>query len=178
MFSQQFKLFKNSKNQYGGELLKKDKARQSGRPLDTKNTMHLVLRSSQAVGEWSFSRKENQKKLAEIISKFSLKYGVQVLSFANVGNHLHFQIQLSNRHTYKMFIKAVTGSIVMAITKVNKKKKLLKRFWDYRPFTRVVIGFRAMLTLKSYIEINELEGLGCNRMEAFDILEAHRKRFA
>ncbi len=178
MRSSQTKFFKESEKAYGGELLKKRKARQQRRPLSTKSTMHLALRSSQAKGEWSFKKKDNHEEIAKVIQKFSLKYGIQILKLANVGNHLHFQIKLSSLHTYKRFIKAITSAIVMKITKTNKFNKLENKFWDYRPFTRVVIGLKAMLSLKNYIEINELEGLGYNRMEAFDILEKHKKRFA
>lgn len=39
-------------------------------------------------------------------------------------------------------------------------------FWDYRPFTRVITGFRALLSLKDYIRINQLEGFGYHRDEA------------
>ncbi len=178
MRSPQSKFFKESAKAYGGELLKKRKAREHGRPLSTRNTMHLVLRSSQAKGEWSFRNKENHEEIAKVVRKFSLKYGIQILKLANVGNHLHFQIKLSNIHTYKRFIKAITSAIVMKITKTNKFNKLEKKFWDYRPFTRVIVGLRDLLSIKNYIEINELEGLGYNRMEAFDILEKHKKRFA
>ncbi len=58
----------------------------------------------------------------------------------------------------------------MAITGASRwsplKKKPGDRFWDYRPFTRVVIGFKAFLTLQNYIEINQLEGFGHDRLEA------------
>lgn len=88
---------------------------------------------------------------------------------ANVGNHLHLHIQLTNRFTYKPFIRALTSAIAMAITGVNKwtRARLGRiRFWDYRPYTRVVIGFRALLGLRDYIRINIWEGYGYSRSEA------------
>src|SRR5262245_52140218 len=97
----QMKLLKDEPKAYGGELLKTREGRSRGRPLDTKNTMHLVLRSTKAKGEWSFKRSQNEKSIRAIVAKFSRKYGVKVLSLANVGNHLHFQIRLSNRFGYK-----------------------------------------------------------------------------
>ena len=130
--------------------------------------MHLVLRSSKAKGEWSFRTPKNRKLLVRLVSKFSARYGVRVQSCANVGNHLHFQIQLTNRHSYRPFIRALTGSIAMAITGVSRwsKKTWSGRFWDYRPFTRVVVGFQALLRLKDYIAINRWEGRGFDRDEA------------
>jgi hypothetical protein len=176
--SKQMKLLKDMPKAYGGDLRKTREGRQGPRPLDTKNTIHLILRSSLAVGKWSFARKENRDKIERITRKFSQKYGVRVFSTANVGNHLHFQLKITNRYTYEPFIKAITAAIAMAITGASRWKTLakmgVKRFWDNRPFTRVVIGFKAFLTLKNYIEINQLEGQGCNRAEAKMIIADSR----
>lgn len=156
----QIALLKKNKLAYGGELLKTRAGRQGPRPIDTRNSMHLVLRSSLAKGAWSFARPENYKKIRSILEKFSRKHGIKILSSANVGNHLHLHIQITNRYTYKPFIRAITAAIAMAVTKIsrwNKAKKKIK-FWDYRPFTRVIVGFKALMTMKDYIKINQLEG--------------------
>jgi hypothetical protein len=54
----------------------------------------------------------------------------------------------------------------MAITGASRWKPLKTKFWDYRPFTRVVRGLRALLGLRDYIEINQMEGYGYDRSEA------------
>ncbi len=208
----QSEFFKKQKSAYGGDLLTTRKARARPRPLCTRNTMHLVLRSTKAKGEWSFKKPSNERKIEALLKKFSLRYGVKVISLANVGNHLHFQIKLSNRFTYRPFIRALTASIAMAVTgssrwkplyksgahpsqnktargapKVNKEDKAANvndesgsdqsatgaarknaktRFWDYRPFTRIVESFRAVLNLRDYIRINQLEGYGYRRDQA------------
>lgn len=167
--SPQLKLLANEPNAYGGTLLKTRKGRARGRPLATKNSMHLVLRSTKAKGDWSFRRSANKKKIEQIIHKFSKRFAVGIISVGNVGNHLHFHIQLTNRFTYKPFIRAVTAAIAMAITGRNKwtKDTIAKiKFWDYRPYTRVVIGYRALLSLRDYIRINQYEGFGYSREEA------------
>lgn len=156
--AKQLRLLKQNNKAYGGEPQKTRKGRQGPRPLDTKNTMHLVLRSSKAKDEWSFRRPENYKKIKKILENFARKYGVSIISLANVGNHLHLHIKLSNRYTYKPFIRAITAAIAMAITKCSRWKKSDGKFWDYRPFTRVIQGFKNFLTLKDYIKINQLEG--------------------
>ncbi len=91
----QLKLLKNEPLAYGGVLRNSRKGR-FARPLDTKNT--------------------NEKKILGVIEKFSKKYAVKIISMANVGNHLHFQIKLSNRFGYKPFIRAITSAIAMKIT--------------------------------------------------------------
>jgi REP element-mobilizing transposase RayT len=155
---------------FGGELMKTRKGRLGFRPLVTKTTMHLVLRSTKAKGEWSFRAQSNDQKIREIIERFSAKYAVRVLSLANVGNHLHLQIQLFKRNFYKPFIRAITSAIAMAVTGASRWNKLKNeskdKFWDYRPFTRIVVGRRAFLTLRDYIRINILEGQGAPRAKA------------
>jgi hypothetical protein len=182
----QIAMLKSQPMAYGGELLKTRKGRSMARPLDTRHTMHLVLRSTKAKGHWSFRRLQNHVKIQKIVDKFSVKYGVKVLTMANVGNHLHFQIKLGNRFAYKPFIRAITSAIAMAVTGASRWSPLKDRlkkvadtgqaetvhFWDYRPFTRVVRSLRAMLTLRDYIKINRLEGYGVNREHARLIVSA------
>jgi REP element-mobilizing transposase RayT len=166
----QIEMLKKQPSAYGGELLKKRKGRAHGRPIDTKNSTHLVLRSTKAIGPWSFKRRENELEIRRIVSKFSIKYGIKILSMANVGNHLHFHIKIKNRYAFKPFIRAITAAIAMAVTGTSRWKPLKKeakdKFWDYRPYTRVVQSFRAFLNLRDYIKINQFEGFGYKREHA------------
>jgi REP element-mobilizing transposase RayT len=229
----QLEMLRRQPSAYGGELLKRRRGRaHGGRPLTTRTTMHLVLRSTKAVGEWSFKQKTNESRIEKIISRFAAKYGVHIHSLANVGNHLHLHVKLGNRYTYRPFIRAVTSAIATAVTGTNRwnsmreqflrkqskqnsinsngvvnkgrefdtqeiqaqgkidmekveqgkaemektKTEKIKieseseqgcfRFWDYRPFTRIVEGFRAFLNLRDYIQVNRLEGYGYSRGEA------------
>lgn len=162
----QTELLKKHKKAYGGELQKTRKGRAHPRPISTKYSMHLVLRSSQAKGAWSFRRFDNEYKIHEIVERFSAKYGVKIISLANVGNHLHFQIKLTSRYMYKAFIRALTSAIAMAITGTSRFKPLQQKFWDYRPFTRIIEAFKDYLRLKDYIAVNQLEGLGMSRVDA------------
>ena len=131
--------------------------------------MHLVLRSTQAKGEWSFIR--HAKTVKNILEKFARKYGIKLISVANVGNHLHLHIQLGNRYTYAPFIRAITGSIALKI-KGRTTKKL--KFWDRRPFTRIVIGRWAYLGMQDDIKINQLEGETGSRIHAELIVRGPR----
>jgi hypothetical protein len=162
----QLSFLRNESSAYGGELLKTREGRRRGRPLDTRSTMHLVLRSSKARGAWSF--RHHDARIRTLVGHFSRKYGVRVLSLANVGNHLHFQLKLTNRHAYRPFIRGLTSAIAMAVTGWSRWSPPPQgaRFWDYRPFTRVVQGRRGFLTLRDYIQLNRLEGAGYRRAQA------------
>jgi REP element-mobilizing transposase RayT len=153
--------------------------------------MHLVLRSSKAVEDMSFKAPQNRSAIEKIISRFAAKYGIRIISLANVGTHLHFHVKISKRRGYLCFIRAITAAIAMHVSGKNRwtVKKLAipararvrrperqhrDKFWDYRPFTRIVDGFRAFLNLRDYIQINQLEGLGVPRHQARFMLASLR----
>ena len=164
--------FEKISRSYGGDLLTRRKCRSHGRPISTRHSMHFVLRSTQAKGEWSFLRHRHAVK--QIVEKFAAKNGVQLKSMANVGNHIHLHLQLANRHTYRAFIRAITSAIMMQTTGASRwnNKPLQKlraaneKFWDRRPLSRIVVGFKAMLTMADYIAINALESQGVDRSQA------------
>lgn len=167
---EQLDMFEKKSKSYGGTLLNTRKGRSHARPLSTSQSMHLVLRSSHAKEKQSFRAPRNAREIQKIISKFSQRYGVQVLSLANVGTHLHFHIKLGNRFGYFKFIRAVTSAIAMHVSGKNRwtvgNSQLKQKFWDYRPFTRIITGLRDFLTVQDYVQVNQLEGLGVPRSQA------------
>src|SRR3989344_2356817 len=98
-----------AESSYGGTLQKTRFGRSRPRPLprSTQESMHLVLRSTKATGEWSFRRPQNQKKVQALLKKFAGKHEVKILSLANVGNHLHVHARVKNRKGYMSFIRAL-----------------------------------------------------------------------
>ena len=182
--TKQLKILKTTKSEYGGDLLRKRASRAYGRPLSTRESMHLVLRSTRAKGEWSFLRAKNNSAVRQIIAKFAAKYGVRVLSLANAGNHLHLQIKLTNRFSYAPFIRAITGTIAMAIAGRSRWSNDERRqtasdnrrtkFWDARPFTRVAKSFAEFRNLRDYVRINQVEAMGYSRREARELVETEK----
>ena len=170
----QLSLLKKPKSAYGGDLMKTRQGRVGPRILATRQTMHLVLRASRAKGAFSFRTASNSRKIREIVARFSERYGVKVISLANVGNHLHFHIKLSNRFTYVKFIRAVTAAIAMAVTGRSRWNSQVwsGKFWDYRPFTRVLQSYQEYLNLNDYIQINAWEGLSIARTRAVYFMQA------
>lgn len=166
--ARQMRFLKKDPGAYGGELLKTRAGRTRGRPLSTRHSMHLTLRSSRAKGTLSMRRQAG--RVDAIVKRFAVKYQVRIFSLANVGNHLHFHIQLSRQENYRPFIRAVTAAIAMAITGSSRWKKSEGKFWDYRPFTRLVRSTAGFLRLRDYIRINQLEGQGHGRANAIFII--------
>lgn len=151
---------------YGGDLLKTRSGRRHGRPISVQRSMHLVLRSTRATGEKDFRRPPHKASIQKILKKFCRRYEVKVLRLATSGNHLHLHIKLGHRAGYKPFIRAITAAIAMAVAGTNRWNPAKEKFWDRRPYTRLVIGLAAMLRLDRYIVMNQYEALGYSRAEA------------
>ena len=145
---------KTASTAYGGKP-RTTRASRVRRKLSTKNTVHLILKSTNATGDWSFFKKKNRTIIKTILTKFAKKHGIGLHSLAIVGNHFHVHIKLGNRFTYAPFIRAISGAIVLAITEGK-----IKGFWDQRPFTRIVYGRRGFKGLQRYVAINQLQSQG------------------
>lgn len=137
------------KTVFGGQLLKGN-ARQA-RPIDSKLPLHLVLRSH---GRVSMRGPKLYGRVHAIVEQITQKYGVTLYEWANVGNHLHFVIRVTKRQLWSAFIRELTGRIALAARSRGK-------FWIYKPFTRVVHGWRqAFRQVKDYVTLNRHEAEG------------------
>lgn len=153
----------------GGELRKKAKHRGARTLVTRVGSMHISLRSTEAKGRHSFLHKQNRQRVSRFVTSFSKKKGVKILSFANVGNHLHLHVKLHSRHLYKEWIRGLSSGLAMISFGLKGLKQLRangKKFWDYRPFSRVIQSLRHFLNTKDYIQINILEGQGMPRKQA------------
>ncbi len=130
------------------------------------------MRSTKAKGPWSFTQKKNRAAIEAILGRFAKKHDVQLRRSAVVSNHLHLEIKMGGkrgyRANYNAFVRAISAAIAMAVTGVSRWRnfELAKKFWDRRPFTRIVKGLREHVTLAKYIKLNQLEGFGYSRKAA------------
>jgi REP element-mobilizing transposase RayT len=146
---------KNIKH-FGGSYLKNHP--KGKRPLTTKRSMHLVMRSLFAKGAQSFLRKD--REIQALVNAQAKRFGVKIYRFANAGNHLHLVILPRSRNAYRAFIRSITGLMARLIMKSQRGTPLKKSFWEKRPFTRVVEWGKAFKTICDYLMQNTLEALG------------------
>jgi len=145
---------------FGGRYLKNYNPN-CQRPMDSKKALHLVLKSSQAVGDKSFKSEKFEAKIWDIIKHHAEKTGIKIHEYANGGNHLHLLLHAKNRDDYTAFIKTITGLIARTVGKSERGKPLKKRFWDARPFSRVVsFAKKEFKAIKTYLLRNTLEAIG------------------
>lgn len=165
---------KPGERRHGGEIKNPQKTK---RPLTFRFRNHFVLRSTKAKGEWSFRR--HRFEVAEILRRFARKHSIGLTSYANVGNHIHLSLEVSNRESYRKFIRAVSAAIMMQVTGFSRWKKAPEnfQFWDARPFSRILVSWKEVLTLEKYLELNRWEGTGMKRAEArrwLNLIWAHQ----
>lgn len=154
---------------FGGSFLKKSHAK-TKRPVSEKMPIHLVIRSSQARGALSFRQGKNHRKIDRLVHQICRKRGVKLYEYANVGNHLHLLLKLHRHFLWTPFIRELTGKIVMEIVGYGKRDT---PFFDQRPFTRIVNGWRRAYSIaKDYVIINQMEAAGVisRKVRAMDLV--------
>ncbi|HEY8269707.1 MAG TPA: transposase [Pseudobdellovibrionaceae bacterium] len=147
---------------FGGSLLKGNAKVQ--RPLSTKESIHLVLKSGQALGAYSMLQQRNAGKIDDIIRFHAKKCGVKIYHFVNVGNHLHLVIKLSDLKLFAKFIRTITGLIARHVLKKQRGpkqedspalgSKKTPSFWVARPFTRLIAWGKDYNFVAGYMKKN------------------------
>ena len=140
---------------FGGSLRRGK--RKIARPLSAKNPVHLVIKSSFARGSLSFVN--NRKLLDDRLRRSAKKWGTKIMNHKWNWDHAHLIIHIANRTIYKYWIREFTGAVVQALTK--KTGYELKRFFDHRPFTRIIQWGRDLKNAFDYLDLNEMEIFGC-----------------
>ncbi len=102
---------------FGGSLLKSSHAK-SKRPFSKKLSVHVVLRSSKAVGALSLLRQA--RRVEAVLFEESKKHHVRLQGAANSGNHLHLLVKAPSREHLSNFLRAVSGRIAMIVTGARK----------------------------------------------------------
>lgn len=157
---------------FGGTLMRQAKFR-TARPLSKKHPLHLVMSSTQAKGSWSFLVAKNYETIQKTVEECAAKNGIRVSELAINRDHIHLIIKFTNRTFYARFIRSLSGLLASRITNQGKRA-LDKRFWDYRPFTRIIIGFRGYQIAKDYVTLNKLEAMGVIDYQPERLRTVHR----
>ncbi len=153
---------------FGGSFLKGNA--KTPRPLSTKHSLHLVLKSEQAMGKNSMLRKRNVEAIDRILRKQAQKCGVRIYHLVNVGNHIHLVIRITRFHLYRKYIRSVTGLIARHVTqkqrgtatvavKPNSNAVRKKKFWVARPFTRLINWGKDFKRVSQYMNKNHRQAL-------------------
>ncbi len=111
--------------------------------------MHMTLKSSHMNGDASLFQIENRDLFLGLLKTLSEKYHIKVVEYELVGNHIHILFKIACRSLYHKFIRCLTGQFAKKM--IQRYGLKVKRFFDERPFTRVVKLGRDLIRVISYI---------------------------
>jgi REP element-mobilizing transposase RayT len=166
--------------QFGGMLLRGNAKEK--RPLSTKEAIHLVLKSHLATGGRSFLLKKNSGRIEFIVRRAAKTAGIKIYHFVNVGNHLHLVIKLDRtsataaRSAFRSFIRSVTGLIARHVLGAERNNGKGIKFWQSRPFTRVLTWGRDYNLVARYMTKNSEQARNRRKMIdwGFAVTDPHR----
>ena len=175
------------KHSHGGSLRNFRKGR-GVRPLSSRDPLHLVIKANKVHLRTGFRTYRRYFLILKIMDRYSRRFFIKIEQFSVQNDHIHLLIRSTRRSQCHHFFRVFSGQIAQQFEKqglVNLPKltsvtdtpavrartqhvtdtprvtrKTHARLWKYRPFTRVVRGWRAYKIVRNYIELNEHEALG------------------
>jgi REP element-mobilizing transposase RayT len=142
---------------HGGSLRRRRRGR-GARPINSKNPIHLVLRRHRS-RNGSFRNPREFYLILAAIRQYSRRFAVKIEMQAIQGNHIHFLIRVGNRTQFQSFVRVLAGQIAQRVTDTFRERKT-QDFWEHRPWTRIVKGWKAYQIVQAYIHLNEQEAIG------------------
>ena len=103
--------------------------------------------------------RKNNMYIDAYVHTVAKKFQVQVLQYANSGNHLHLLIQAKTRKGFQNYLRTIAGLIARLVTGAIKGKAKGK-FWDKLAYSRVVAWGRDAKNTTQYVFQNTLESFG------------------
>jgi putative transposase len=157
---------------HGGALRNSRKGRKA-RPLNTKEPVHLVFKAHRSVLRYGLRSPRSFSLVQRLIQRYAKKFYIKIEQVSIQQDHLHFLIRTSRRSFYQSFFRVLAGQIAQQFEKEGLLKAVTdtpggtsgrvqkaQKLWKYRPFTRVIKGWKAYQTVRNYIQLNEKEALG------------------
>ena len=158
---------------YGGEL-RKSRFGRGIRPLSTKDPLHAVFKIRAGSLKKGLRNPATYTLVNKLLHKYSKKYFVKIEQFSVNADHLHLLIRCSKRSLYHHFFRVLAGQIAQQLiqtaqhptetaqhlTDTRNKKKVGPGIWKARPWSRVIKGYKAFVTVRNYVLLNKKEAEG------------------
>jgi len=139
----QLNLFEEKLTREFGGTLNKGR-RKNARPLDTKRSLHLVLKCTNP-----FLLLRRRAEIEKEIYRMCRRFGLKIYRIAIQADHIHLSVRVPSRILYFRWIRGLTSSLV-------RKASGLK--FALRPYSRIVSWGREFKAICNYIFANFQEG--------------------
>ncbi|QLY24522.1 transposase [Bdellovibrio sp. KM01] len=143
-----------------GGILRKSSLGRGARPLSHRDPMHLVFKVNKAAIKGGLRHSRNFSLINRLMKKYSAKFFVKVEQFSVQTDHVHLLVRGSKRSNVQSFLRVLAGQFAQRLTDTPNQKREGPSVWKYRPFSRVIKGFKPYKIVKDYIQLNEREAQG------------------
>ena len=145
--------------EFGGARLKSNPKR--ARPIEANKPIHLILKSQVARGsKYSMLLPKNFKAISKAVYELAQKYKIKIDRFENVGNHLHMVVKFPSQGAYVAYIRGLSSTIARHVLGVSKKLVKGIKFWQARPYTRIIAWGRDLKNIFKYLNRNRIQAVG------------------
>jgi putative transposase len=160
--SKQTKFFKTNwrhETQAGG-VLRNKRAGRGRRPLSTRRPLHVVFKLNRQAHQRGLRHPATYTLVRSAIQQYARRFFVKIEHVSIQGDHIHLLIRTSKRSLFHYFFRVLAGQIAQRVTGTSSTPRKGPKFWKYRPFSRVIEGWKAFLRARDYIQLNEKEARG------------------
>jgi len=158
-----------------GGVLRKRRLGRGRRPLSTKEPLHVVFKiDKQRLRCKSLRSVRSFNLVHKIIKTYAKHFFVHIEQLSIQNDHCHLLVRTKRRSLFHNFFRVVAGQIAQIFekeglllgvtdthnTQLVRTVKKGTKLWLYRPFSRVIRGYKAYLIVRDYTQLNEKEALG------------------
>jgi REP element-mobilizing transposase RayT len=156
---------------HGGSLRQSSRGRKA-RPLSSKDPHHIVFKVNKIAVKGGLRSAKNFSLLLNLMKKYGKKFFIKIEQVSIQNDHVHLLIRAPRRACFQSFFRVLAGQFSQCLTDTFREPYDGPRIWKYRPFSRVVKGYKAYQTVRNYLQLNEKEAQGRpyrkERLRGFD----------
>lgn len=129
--------------------------------MSSRHPLHLVLKiEKRNLRQRSLRSPACFRMVNRILQRYASMFFVKIDQVSVQHDHIHLRIRTSRRCLFQHFFRVVAGQIAQQFQRCGWVTGTPAKLWKCRPFTRIVLGSRAVQTLRNYIQLNEKEVTG------------------
>jgi len=163
---------------HGGTLRNKRRGR-TARPLSTRAPIHLVFKTDMKSLRRGLRSPLGFQIVNQTILEYARRFFIKVEQVSINHDHIHLLVRFPKRSHGQAFLRTVAGQIAQLFQKNgflipsgvtdtrkkanNKSGYRPNKVWKYRPFTRVIQGWKPYQVVRNYIQLNIQEARGLIR---------------
>jgi len=116
--------------------------------------------------------------LREYVVRTARRLGVRLYHFSNNGSHLHLVVLPGSQSGLANFLRVLGGMIPRKVLSAEKGKARNVKFWERRPYSRVLTWGNEFRNVMLYVQRNALEAIGRIAYRARSLaLDSKTKRY-